>query len=165
LIYRQQQRRQAQLKTAQKALQRSQKSKLNTDPERALERAGVWAAGSLFLDDLDRLLEAQDAKLGLHWGVPGKGMKTMASLYLQKAGQDPEVFQILLPHGTLPQIQQPGDLTERLYKLLDIHQVEIGIRWKYGIPIVQLAERNTDTIYALVLIEGQLGKRVVYEGQ
>lgn len=165
LIHRLNQRKQAVLRTQRKNLNNAYKSKSNRDPERALERAGVWAAGSLFLDDLDMLLEAQNASLGLHWGPPQPGMKSIASLYLQKKGEIPEVFQILLSNGRYPDVVEPGDLTSRLFALLDIHKVEIGIRRSHGIPVVQLVDRMSSSSYALVLIEAVYGKRVLYAGQ
>lgn len=165
LLHRLNQRKQAVMRTQRKNLSNAYKSKSNRDPDRALERAGVWAVGSLFLDDLDRLLASQDASLGLHWGPPEPGMKSIASLYLQKRGGIPEVFQILMSNGRYPDISKPGDLTSRLFDLLDAHKVEIGIRRSHGIPVVQLADRMSSSSYALIIIEAIYGKRVLYAGQ
>lgn len=165
LLHRLNQKKQAVMRTQRKNLNNAYKSKSNKDPSRALERAGVWAAGSLFLDDMERMLQAQDAVLGLHWGPPAPGMKSLASLYLQKKGSTPEVFQILAGNGRFPDVEQPGDLTSRLFGLLDAHNVEIGIRRSHGIPVVQLVDRLSDSTYALIMIEAIYGKKVLYAGQ
>ena len=152
-------------RTQAKTLKSSYKSHKLTSEKGAVARAGIWAAGSLFLDDLEKMLLSQEAKIGIFWGKPDTEMVSLATLYFHKEDGNHEVAQILLQGGRYPQPQEPGEITKRMNTLLDLHGVEIGLRWSHGIPVVQITDRLSKADLVLVVLEGIYGKRVLFQGQ
>ena len=121
-----------------------------------LQRAAVGLIGRDFLYDLNKLLEARTARLGLIW----KG--SLISAFLIEEGKDPEIIQTSNPRTRDLTLHKGGELNARLSALLDQHQVELTIHWLKDGPHLQVGSHQVNDRFVLNIIKGKRGFKIFY---
>lgn len=133
-------------------------------PQEDSERTFVALAGSLFRNDLDRLLAARSARLGIVW-IGKRGQ-----LFFEYTGDDGErKLDFIMEHRVMPKmvtVDFTGDLAKSLSTLLDNHKVELNLFFaKNKVMHCHLVSTDVSELHTLGLMQCRRGMKAYYMTQ
>lgn len=133
-------------------------------PQEDNERTFVALAGSLFRNDLDRLLTARNARLGIVW-IGKRGQLFFE--YTDDAGQ--RKLDFIMEHRVMPKmitVDFSCDLAKSLSTLLNNHKVELNLFFvKNKVMHCHLVSTDVSELHSLSLMQCRRGKKAYYMTQ
>lgn len=158
LLEQQRRRRSARLQRAREADHRRRLAAglpLRTSNRDQIELLAAALTGSLFLEDLDRLLAARSASLWLVW------KRNIGELYTESPDGTEVLMRLNTKKGLL-QVCYQGDMGRRIAHFLDLHQVEMMIGMVGGRMVLQCGSREVSDTHCLRLIETTQNRKCRY---